>query len=374
MSQGAREILNLALFSRSFTLGNIGAMKDMISGMPANRQAQIRMNAYEVAKALGKSDEDATTAGDKSITAVQKISRKKAIAAFVLDVGLMYVANSLMQDWLQREKLNGWQGMKDAYGERKDALMTKFADDPAAVLTHPFNSLQSLTSTGDNPEGKEERIKWGEDSAGNSIYMRLPFGKIGEEFFNYTTPGGTLKQLHNKLSPMVKPLMETYANDRGFGKKVYDDSKDATIFKQVGQIAINFMKAQVPYDMGQSAVDIMRGKGDEMDTKKVVGPFLGATFSKLNGGDVMAEQFKAAKDLQDRKMAVMEDVHRAVKYGDDDKARQLLESAGLTQKEITHTINQIENPRSMPTAAQMKKFNQHATEDQKLKMDKSRSQ
>jgi hypothetical protein len=372
MSQGARKLANLVLFSRSFTFGNLGAMKDMFVGMPPNRQAQIRLNAIEVARELGKTEDEAQTTADKQLAHVQSIVRRKAIKAFVLDVGLMYVANSLMQDWLQREKFGGWKGWRDSYTDRAGAMWDKLKSDPHAVLTQPFNSLQSLTSTGDNPEGKEERIKWGDDSAGNAIYMRLPFGKIGEEFLNYTTPAGMIKQLHNKLSPMMRPIMETYNNDRGFGKKVYDDARDATVFKQAGQIAVNFMKAQVPYDLATSAIDLARGKGDDMDVKKVVGPFVGLTFSKLTGGDAVAEQFKASKDLQDRKMAVMEDVHRAMKYGESDKAYKLLEEAGLTPREINSTLSRIENPRSMPTAAQMRKFNQHATDEQRGKMDKLR--
>jgi hypothetical protein len=41
MSEGARKLANVMLFSRSFTLGNIGALKDIFTGLPKDVMAQI---------------------------------------------------------------------------------------------------------------------------------------------------------------------------------------------------------------------------------------------------------------------------------------------------------------------------------------------
>jgi hypothetical protein len=41
MSDTARKVANMMLFSRSFTLGNLGVVKDMINGLPRDVRAQI---------------------------------------------------------------------------------------------------------------------------------------------------------------------------------------------------------------------------------------------------------------------------------------------------------------------------------------------
>lgn len=45
MSNGARKLANVLLFSRTFRLGNIGALKDMFAGLPRDVQAQIERDA-----------------------------------------------------------------------------------------------------------------------------------------------------------------------------------------------------------------------------------------------------------------------------------------------------------------------------------------
>lgn len=52
MSAAARKFANMLLFSRTFTLGNLGAMKDMLTGLPRDVQAQILRDAGP--EALGK--------------------------------------------------------------------------------------------------------------------------------------------------------------------------------------------------------------------------------------------------------------------------------------------------------------------------------
>ena len=41
MSKLARETANLALFSRSFTLGNMAAYKDIVKGLPSDVRSQV---------------------------------------------------------------------------------------------------------------------------------------------------------------------------------------------------------------------------------------------------------------------------------------------------------------------------------------------
>ncbi len=358
MSEGARKILNLSLFSRSFTMGNLGAMKDMIAGLPKDVQSQIKLSGGELA-----------------LQAAQSAAKKKAIATFAIDIGLMYAGNSLLQDWLEREKINGWKGWLGAYADRGGALFDKLRKDPTAVLAHPFNSLESLSSTGSNEPGKEERIKWGEDSTGTEIYVRLPTGKIGEEFAHYSDfPSGTMKQVKAKFSTFLRPLYETITNDKGVGQKVYDDSKDASAAKNVGKVVFNFMKAQIPSDQIAAAYDLSTGHGDDMDIKKIIWPLVGLTFSKgAPGGQAVGEMYQESRDHQDNVTNIMPDVKRAIKLGDEDKALDLMESVNMTPREITTTMNHIENPESRLSKSAMLNFNKHATEEQKDRMAAARN-
>jgi hypothetical protein len=354
MSEGARQFLNLTLFSRTFTMGNLGAMKDMIAGLPKDVQAQIRMSSGELA-----------------LQAAQSFARKKAIATFIIDVGLMYVANSMFQDWLEKQRGDKtWTQIAQGYKDRYGKLADKLAKDPVAVLAHPFNSLESLTSTGENEPGKEERIKWGEDSTGTNIYVRLPTGKIGEEFANYADfPTGTMKQLKAKFSTFLRPLYETVTNDKGAGQKVYDDSKDASTAKNIGKVVVNFLKAQVPSDQIVAAYDLSTGHGDEMDVKKIVGPLFGLTFSKgAPGGPAVGEMYSEAREHQNKVTQIMPDVKRALKLGDEDKARELLESVDMTSKEINTVIRHIESPETRLSMGAMKNYQRHATEESKERM------
>lgn len=80
MSKAAQQTANLLLFSRSFTLGNLGAMKDMLTGVPRDVQSQILRDA-----------------GPDALGAANSYARRKAIAIVAMDIGLMYLGNSLMQ-------------------------------------------------------------------------------------------------------------------------------------------------------------------------------------------------------------------------------------------------------------------------------------
>lgn len=359
MSEGARRIANLALFSRSFTLGNLGALKDMFAGLPKDLQSQIKISSGELA-----------------LQAAQSYARRKAIATFVIDVGLMYVANSLLQDWLQREQFSGWKDWMGSYANRGGTLYDKLKSDPIAVISHPFNSLESLTSTGENEPGKEERIKWGEDATGTNIYVRLPTGKIGEEFANYANfPTGTMKQVKAKFSTFLRPIYETFTNDKGFGQKVYDESQNASTLKNIGKVVWNFMKAQVPSDQILAAYDLASGHGDDMDAKKIVGPFVGLTFSKgAPGGPAVGEMYQESRDHQDKVTQIMPDVKRALKLGDEERARELMESADMTPREIATTIRHIESPETRLSASAMRHYNKHAGEESKERMERFRGQ
>ena len=360
MGQMSREVLNLALFSRTFTMGNLGVMKDMVKGLPSDVQAQILKGS-----------------GDVSLKVANNAMRKEAIAAFAMEIGLFYIGNSLLQDWLQGEFKKGKQAWLKGYMDRYQALKDKPLAD---ILTHPFHSLESLTSLATNEPGKEGRIKVEADRDGTMYYVRFPFGKIGEEFINYLGVGSAVKQLGNKTSTMLRPIIEDLRNEDYAGRKIWDDSKNAAGWKQARDMIGHFLKAQVPYDQVVSAWKLASGEGRDMDFYKVVGPLLGLTPSKgAPGGPEVGEMMAAERDYADRKSFAIQDVKEKMdrmKAAEDkgdkvradklhDEAYDILEKAGVPPREILSTLNRYDNPGV--TKGMTQRFNKHATEEQRLR-------
>jgi hypothetical protein len=357
MSEFSRRFLNVVLFSRSFTIGNLGAMKDMLMGLPKDVQAQIKMSSGEVA-----------------LSTAQNMARRKAIGAFVTDIALMYAVNSALQSYLEtRNGDKDWEQIKAEYAARYGKTVEKLFDDPVSALGHPFHTLEGLTPQADNEPGKEHRVKVGPVGEGpRELYVRPPMGKVGEEFENYISfPQGTMKQLHDKLSPFVRPLVDIANNDRGFGQPVFDSTKDASLLKNLGRIVTHIMAAQIPTDQLVAGLNLMTGKSNEVDAKKLWGPLVGFTFSQGHPSGPEAGIAAAAKEEYEKKVAlVMPDVKKLLKDGKEDEAEQLLEQTGMTPKEIGRLITRQETPREGPSRQALREFNRHASEDMKDRMQR----
>jgi hypothetical protein len=166
---------------------------------------------------------------------------------------------------------------------------------------------------------------------------------------------------------MVSGGFQAITGKDHFDHSIYGDHDAAGI--QIGKAAWHFMKAQIPYDQLVAFKDIAAGKADDIDKKKALGPFVGLTYSKVTGGDELAEEYKVMRDFQDRKVNAMPDVKRALKEGDEDKARELLIDIGMSPKEAIGAINRAQNPSKPMSPGSYKKMYQHATEDQKQSID-----
>ncbi len=382
MSANARKIANFVLFSRSFTMGNLGVMKDMLTGFPPDIAAQIQRDAGDLALKAGKS-----------------VARRKAIGAFALDIALMYAGNALMQsalDYLKRDKSSGtidtlkdlitpWQWhhlpgdiadklgrgeIEDEYLQRFQELMAKVKENPLEMLASPFESMSSLTPNSGNEPGKEDRIHYDTDESGTRIYVRAPFGKVGEEFKNWMT--SPLETLLRKQGTIMRPITQTIENDKGFGQRVYnpDDKTWAGIAKNVGRIVWNFMAQQVPADSVQGAVDWAQGHADDTDKLKALGPLAGVTFSKgAPGGPEVGEMYHENKVQQGRVADAMPDVRRALKINDVDKAIELMEAAGMSEGQIRSTLKKNLDPSSRLSGQALKKYYGTASEESKRRME-----
>lgn len=367
MSQLAHVTLNLSLFSKTFTMTNLGAYKDLIGGLPKDVQAQIRLRTFELQRALGKGEVEANDAANADLAKVQRIARAKAATVLVLDIAAMTSIASITQALWQGQS---GQQIADDFKERLAKLGHKIKDDPMAIIGHPLDALSSLSQTSDNPYGREDRVRLGEDEHGNSYYGRLPVGKVGEELKQYSNLDSGLHLLHNKMSTFLRPIADLTAKEDFSGKRIINPHDNG--LKQVAAFGAYWVKSQLPLEDLAALSHVARGDADTMDKLKLMGTATGLSVGKLSGGDAVAEMRhqnqEQAADLRD----VLPDVREAIRRDDIDKARQLLEDAGQTPREIQSTIKRLDNPGKV-SPQQLRKFNAHSTDDEREKLDRMRS-
>jgi hypothetical protein len=340
MSAMARKFANLALFSRTFTLGNLGAMKDVFTGLPRDVQAQILRDAGEAGR-----------------VAAVKAAQQKALHAFVMDIALQYAGNAIMQnamDYIQRDK--SVPSILAGYAMRFKDYLTRAEQNPADILR-----LDTLFPQSQNEPGKENRIFFKTQPDGTALYVRLPTGKIGEEFTGYLT--SPIDMLKRKQGTIARPLIQTFTNDKGFGQKVYDENEPGLkgMMHAVGNITWNILQDQVPVDSIVAGYHLMSGHGDETDALKTLGPLMGLTFSKgAPGGPEVGVLFDAEKRHQDEMARAMPGIKEDIKNGNMQDAIQAMEDAHFTPQEQRVTLKYAMNPQARLNRNRMAKFEQIA--------------
>ena len=356
MSANARKLANFIFFSRTFTFGNLGVMKDMMTGLPRDVQAQIGRDAGEVARFAAKGE-----------------AQRVAISAFTKDIALMYVANSALQsgfDYLKRDK--SLSEIEQGYIDRFDKMLKHTKENPTDLLK-PFAELESLTPMSENEPGKEYRVLYDFADTGTATYVRLPMGKIGEEFLGYAT--GPLDMLHRKLGTVARPIWQILDNDRGYGRHVWNPYLKGYegAFKAVGNSVMLMFSSQVPGDTITSAIDMARGRAEEGDAMKVIGPLFGLTFSKgAPGGPEVGEMYTVEAAHRAEVSDVMPDVKRLIKNGDNEGAVKLMYENHMTPSEIRMTLRFATMPKSRMTPQAMKKFFMVAPPEERERMQQMR--
>lgn len=363
----AGKVANLVMFSKSFTLGNLGAMKDSLTGLPKDVKSKILVDAQKAQMALGKSAEDASTQASATLKSATKVGRYKSAEALIVDIGMMVAITSLGQSAMNYLRGTTDDENEKTFLDRLGALGHKLKDKPYDTLNHPLDALMSLSSSGDNEPGKENRILIGHDKDGTAEYARLSFGKIGEEMTGWMEH--PVDKAGSKLSTLAKPLVQIATNDAGFGRPVFDP--DATgisgAVTHLGNAAMLLMKSQIPADLIKAANDWHNGNATEVDKLKLEMSILGVPISKgATGGELMGEyraeekRYKATKDYH------MPDVNQALKEGNTDKAYQIMTDViGMTPKEANMKINSYGNVRTVPTKSMRKEMLKNGTEEEK---------
>lgn len=349
-SEMARKALNVMLFSRSFNVGNVGAVKDTAFGLPAGLEAKMYAD-------VGKE------AGDKAMAA----AKGKARMSLAADLGMAMLLTSVTSSAISYLVLNQTPDeIKDGYIRRLNAMLGNIKDHPLDPTSYdPYQVLP----TWDNEEGKQERIDIGADASGRHEYMRLPTGKVVEDTVGWLlhAPDTFAK----KLSPMAKSGWQAVTNDKGYGVPVEDP--DGSTLKHIAQGLEHVIKAQVPWDTMKTLYDVVSGHGTDLDKHKLAGFATGFSTSQGNPHGPAASEVYAVEDrMKAAKAFAMEAVKRDLKYGYEDAARSRLEAIGFSAREITKIINGIESPKQGMSKQSMKKFNLHSTEEERAKFDSLR--
>jgi len=359
MSEGAKKLLNFVLFSRSFTTGNLGVMKDMVSGLPRDVQAQLGRNLTELER-----------------KAATSIARRKAIGTVMVDVGLMYLSNAILQSGI--EALREDKGLDDVgrdYAERIGEMLSRARESPLDLLNplHDVEMLRSISPLSTNEPGKDERVRLGYREDGTAVYIRSPVGKIGEEFEGWATR--PLEMWRNKEGTIVRPLFNILENDRGFGgrvEQVYNRNPDGLgeRAKVLGDILWEFMRSQTPELQLRAAGRMLSGKGDWVDTAQALAPFAGFTVSRgAPGGEAIGELYQASGEHEYKVRSALPEVRDLVRDGKYDEAQQKLEDLQVPPKLQRYYMKVYGTPEARLSPRAMRDFQRYSTPEQRRRME-----
>jgi hypothetical protein len=359
MSDAATKVANMLMFSRSFTMGNLGVIKDMLTGLPKDVLAQIERDVGEV---------NPTAAGY-----AKSLARRKAMTVVAADMALMYIGNSLLQNafnvmtndsTLEKE----YQG----YATRFLAKMQAVKEHPLE-LVQPLRLLSDLSSTSENEPGKQERIHIGNAADGTAIYMRNPAGKIGEEFIGYMT--GPLDMMRRKLGTIARPVWQVMSNDKGFGRKIYDPDADTPgkYLSNMGKIAAHIAGSQLPEGQIGAFSDLVKGEGDKkVAALQALGPFAGVTFAKgAPGGMAVGEMYANKSQFEFRVNQAMPDIRRQILRGDIPGAQKAMTGIGMDASYQGWVVKTTLNPATRLGPKALRDFYRTATPEQRARMERA---
>ncbi len=333
MSPMARKIANLTLFSRSYTLGNVGALKDMFVGLPRDVLSQIERDQ-----------------GIEELAKVRSYAQRKAIGIVAIDVALFYAGISLLQSGFQA--LRNDETLNDVAKDYVD----RFWKTLNTVEEHPFNALNpfwmvnSLMMQGGNEPGRTDRALRGYNSDGTAEYMRLTVGRTGGEMAGWLTE--PVQMVKNKLSPILKPLIENFNGEDALGRRITNPYAETTEeqLRNVWRMVWHFMLAQVPNDVMAAAADLAfsnpSAEERALDWERIKGGTLGFQYSRGYPGG--PEGGWANMDKKEKEFLAQQaspEARSLIRRGDIAGAKKLMRDAKMDEQRQQWVIDTTHNPR-----------------------------
>jgi hypothetical protein len=369
MSQMARKTANALLFSRSFTLGNVGAIKDMVSGLPRDIQAQIERDE-----------------GIQSLNGVQSVMQRKAIGIFLADsvsylgyASLLATTLAVLRKTMASEDTDKLSAADRAVHEEAQGYADRFyktAHDVAHLNTlNPYSILNSLTPMSENEEGRQSKILIGYLKDGTAQYMNLPLGKVPEEMNSWLTHPAQM--VSKKLSTLARPIWDIWENKDFSGKAIYNlyPNTPEDYLVNAFKMAQHFVAAQFPEDTLSAAYDLLHGTptDDEkaVDVWKIFGPLTGFTMSRgYPGGPVGSEVAKQKAIDQYNFQQQSTELRSAIKEGRIEDAQHIMEGLRMDPKFQAAFIKSTLNPSLKFVRKQMQKWISELPDDERERVQK----
>lgn len=348
LGRTANMMANILLFSRSFTLGNLGVIKDALTGAPPHVLSRIeQMAGPQVAKSA-------------------KIAlRRKAIATVALDIGLFYAGVGLVQTMLQAYRQGADQTEDEFIQHSKMAWNELAGGNPLAI----FHFLPQHW----NEPGKQDRVYAGTDSDGRGVYLRLPPGKVGEEFVGWDTKPGVM--LLNKLSPLVRPVIEDIIGHDSLGRDLYPPNPQ-TIGDgaRIAWLAVKHIAESLgPTSTIEGGIELAKhyifgqpSHGDAgTSALKVLGPTTGLAqvSSGFPGGPEAGKIHGVIERQKYEVQQALPGIRDKIKSGDIDGARDDMNRLGIPPGLQRFYLQSTLNPG--PTRGSIKRFLRSATPEER---------
>ena len=301
------------------------------------------------------------------------IARRKAISTVVMSAGLYYIGNAVMQNAFNiAARDSSIEEEMGNYARRYANFMKDVKADPFE-LRHMVGRLSPVY---DNEPGKQDRVMTGHDRDGTAIYARNPTGKFGEEMVGYPTM--PMELLRRKLNPLIGGILEVLENDKGFGRKIYDEN-DTTAqgsIKNAFAVAKHLVERHLPMGQIQAGMDLLRGEGsDELNKLRVFAPMAGFTDSQgAPGGEARGEQLHAKQAFETRFSLAWPDIRKQVQRGDTAGAREALQAIGTPPGMIRGVIRNALNPAGALHGRTLLDFYHYGTPEQVERMERARGQ
>ena len=404
MSGGARAIANALLFSRTFTLGNVGAYKDALLGLPRDAQALIEheLGPAELARTQSfvKAKSRAMLAIDAalfytSLSMLQSAFHVAGVGHTVATLGGMIAGGALGGKGGKYGRLaaagalgaagyglasalgasNGTRTLEEELGkywERFEDLLGHVRENPLEVIGNPFNSIMSLSSTAENEPDKRTRLLIGYDENHTGIYARLAAGKVTEELVGYATELNDM--IHRKLSTFARPLVQAFENNIGFRRYAYDPTAEtpAEEGKVIAKVAAMIVGDQLPLDVLTGAKNWLRGgPGSDVAGLKAAAPLLGTTVSSgFPGGAELGVMAHAKAKHEYQVQEAIPGIRDMIRQGNVSGAQDAMQELGIPPGLQNYYIKTTENPSARMTKRQMQDFMRYATPEQQREFER----
>lgn len=347
MSQSLRTFLNLVLFSRQFNVTNLGIYKDVISGLPNEIRGQIQ--------ALGK--EGDVQIGDRYLK--NKQTNALAIDIIVMNLVMSSLIQSGIAAWKKYKDLG--EGIKQetvAYAKRLGDWFERMGDDPTAFFD------PQITPMSKNEPGKEDRVYLGNDENGTGMYMKNPFGKVGEDLTkSFSHP---MDLALSKQSQLMKVIGgNDFKGGLMFGNKdIYGpNNKTMNFFEKIGATAKVIVDSLMPFGNTDALQETLKGNPNKINMFKTAGSLTPVSFSKGYPGGPEKGVLSSEQKADDFKfMQAKRGIDNAIDRGQIEEALDTLQAHGKSPTEaVTYVKQRITLDK--PNVEHIKKMYEKGDED-----------